>query len=250
MIIKPNVKIIKLDAVSSTNSYLKELSKTENLSETVVVWTHNQVAGRGQQGAKWVSEPYKNLTFSVLKQFSGFSSQHHFLLNMLVSLSVFKVLKRWQLPNLALKWPNDILADSKKICGILIENTLVKNEISTSVIGIGLNVNQLHFEGLENKATSLQKITGIHFNLEELLQQILEELLPSFEKISVENSEIIFEAYHSVLFRKDKPSTFETFDNQRFMGFIRGVTQQGELRIELEDNIEKQFQLKEISLLY
>lgn len=243
------MRIIKLNAINSTNTYLKELSKDHSILDNTVVWSENQTSGRGQQDSKWISEPYKNLTFSILKRFDNFSSEHHFVLNMITSLSIFRCLKKLHIPDLTLKWPNDILSGDQKICGILIENTLVAETISTSVIGVGINVNQLYFNDLP-RVSSLQKLTGIHYHLEEILQMLLKEFSVSFSNLQTTDFERIYQEYHSHLFRKDKPSTFEDLHQSRFMGFIRGVTSQGELCVELEDAIFKTFQLKQIRLLY
>ena len=91
------MQIIKLNAIDSTNTYLKEILKTKSLEDNTIVWTLNQFAGRGQQEAKWESEPYKNLTFSILKRFENFHSEHHFILNMCISLSIFRALKKLEI---------------------------------------------------------------------------------------------------------------------------------------------------------
>ena len=149
------MEIIKLNATNSTNTYLKNLIKEKPIADLSCVWALSQTQGRGQQGASWVAEPGKNLTFSVFKKFDQLPSEYHFLLNMEVSLAIFRALKKLYIPDLAVKWANDILSAKKKICGILIENTLHKEYITASVIGIGLNVNQLFFNDLPN-VSSLQ----------------------------------------------------------------------------------------------
>ena len=203
----------------------------------------------GQQGASWVAEPGKNLTFSVFKKFDQLPSEYHFLLNMEVSLAIFRALKKLYIPDLAVKWANDILSAKKKICGILIENTLHKEYITASVIGIGLNVNQLFFNDLPN-VSSLQKIMGHPFDLEEVLLLILHELETALLSLSPTRFEEVLDEYHTHLFRKDKPSTFEYPDGQRFMGYIRGVSHNGQLQVEQEDALMSSFSLKEVKLLY
>ncbi|WP_314056857.1 biotin--[acetyl-CoA-carboxylase] ligase [Capnocytophaga gingivalis] len=243
------MEIIKLNATNSTNTYLKNLLKEKQVKDLSCIWALSQTQGRGQQGAKWISEPGKNLTFSVLKKFENLPSEYHFLLNMEVSLAIFRALKKLYIPDLAVKWANDILSSKKKICGILIENTLHKEQISSSIIGIGLNVNQVFFNDLPN-VSSLQKIMGHPFDLEEVLLLICQELEVSLKSLSPTRFETVLDEYHTHLFRKDKPSTFEYPNGERFMGYIRGVSHNGQLQVEQEDALMSSFSLKEIKLLY
>lgn len=243
------MEIIKLNATNSTNTYLKNLLKEKQVKDLSCIWALSQTQGRGQQGAKWISEPGKNLTFSVLKKFENLPSEYHFLLNMEVSLAIFRALKKLYIPDLAVKWANDILSSKKKICGILIENTLHKEQISSSIIGIGLNVNQVFFNDLPN-VSSLQKIMGHPFELEEVLLLICQELEVSLKSLSPTRFETMLDEYHTYLFRKDKPSTFEYPNGERFMGYIRGVSHNGQLQVEQEDALMSSFSLKEIKLLY
>ena len=243
------MEIIKLNATNSTNTYLKNLLKEKQVKDLSCIWALSQTQGRGQQGAKWISEPGKNLTFSVLKKFENLPSEYHFLLNMEVSLAIFRTLKKLYIPDLAVKWANDILSSKKKICGILIENTLHKEQISSSIIGIGLNVNQVFFNDLPN-VSSLQKIMGHPFDLEEVLLLICQELEVSLKSLSPTRFETMLDEYHTHLFRKDKPSTFEYPNGERFMGYIRGVSHNGQLQVEQEDALMSSFSLKEIKLLY
>ncbi len=243
------MEIIKLNATNSTNTYLKNLIKEKPVEDLSCVWALSQTQGRGQQGATWVAEPGKNLTFSLLKKFEALPSEYHFLLNMEVSLAIFRALKKLYIPDLAVKWANDILSAKKKICGILIENTLQKEAITASIIGIGLNVNQLFFGELPH-ISSLQKIMGHPFDLEEVLLLIGHELEAALLSLSPTRFEAVLWEYHSHLFRKDKPSTFEYPNGQRFMGYIRGVDHNGQLQVEQEDALMSSFSLKEVKLLY
>ncbi|MGI9548205.1 MAG: biotin--[acetyl-CoA-carboxylase] ligase, partial [Flavobacteriaceae bacterium] len=131
--------LIKLDATGSTNLHLKKLWQDGSPIDWTVVWTANQHSGRGQQGSIWHSEAGKNLTFSVLKYFKNFDIRHQFRLNMAVSLAVFEALQQMDVPQIRVKWPNDILSGTEKISGILIENIVKAKERKATVIGIGLN---------------------------------------------------------------------------------------------------------------
>src|SRR5262249_40524297 len=116
-----------------------ELASKSALPEGTVVITSNQYAGRGQRGNEWNSEPGMNLTFSVLLKPSSLSVKNQFFLTIIASLSVFDFLKEKQVGDLKIKWPNDILVYKKKICGMLIENSILGETINQSIIGVGLN---------------------------------------------------------------------------------------------------------------
>ena len=243
------MRIIKLNATDSTNTYLKNLVRQNQLDDFTTVVTLEQSKGKGQMGASWEAEPGKNLTFSTLKKFDDLSVTDGFLLNSCASIAISNALKRFSIPNLHVKWPNDILSGSSKICGILIENLLVGSQIQSSILGIGLNVNQQTFNNLSN-ASSLKLLLGRTLNLEELLFNIVKQLKINFAKIEANKSKELWDAYVKTLFRKDKPSTFKDATGLVFMGFIRTISPQGKLVVALEDDILKEFDLKEIQLLY
>lgn len=243
------MQIVKIDATDSTNAYLKKLMATEKVQDFTVVITNNQFGGRGQRGAQWESEAGKNLTFSVLRYFENFQIQQQFALNIIASLAVYKTLKKLFVPNLYVKWPNDIMSGNFKICGILIENNLKNDLIKSSIIGIGLNVNQLDFGNL-NKASSLKKITGKTFNLDEILTSLVHNLKILFEEFTPGKVHGLSEQYESFLFRKDKPSTFRDSNSKLVTGYIRGITEEGKLVVEFEDAIFREFGFKELELLH
>ncbi|MBW8243772.1 biotin--[acetyl-CoA-carboxylase] ligase [Muricauda oceani] len=242
-------QILKLDATDSTNQYLKDLLRSENPMDYTVVVTARQLKGRGQMGTVWRSEGGKSLTFSVLRRFGALHVKHQFVLNIAVSMAVFDALTELSIPDIKVKWPNDIMSGSKKICGILIENVLKGEKVGQSIIGIGLNVNQTDFADLE-KASSLKQITGRNFDLDELLYAVLLKLQHHLEDIESKTVKQVLTPYEKLLFRKDKPSTFTNANNEMFMGFIRKVSPTGKLVIELENQVLKEFDLKEVTLLY
>jgi BirA family biotin operon repressor/biotin-[acetyl-CoA-carboxylase] ligase len=243
------MNIIKLDATDSTNAYLKNAMLSEVLDDYTVVTARTQLKGRGQPGSTWQSETGKNLTFSLLKRFDGFPAREQFLLNMATSLAVVEALSTWQVPDITIKWPNDILSGNTKVCGILIENMVNSSQIQSSVIGIGLNVNQLVFRDLPN-ASSLKLLLGRTLPLDEVLTGILHRLHTWLQQIEGERIADLREPYEMRLFRKDKPSTFMSANGETFMGFIRGISETGKLMTELEDAHLREFDLKEIQLLY
>ena len=241
--------IIKLNAIDSTNMYLKTLASNNAVEDYTVVVAKHQTQGRGQMGTRWQVEEGKNLTCSVLMHMKGFVLDDSFYISMITSLSIVKTLQGLGIPKLHVKWPNDILAEDKKVCGILIENIIKSTTIDSSVIGFGLNVNQTQFEDLPN-ASSLKIITGKLYNLDEILLHIVTHMKHYFNVYKNGNLEEIKTAYEALLFRKDKPSTFKTQNGDLFPGFIKGVDALGHLQVLLEDDILKTFEMKEIQLLY
>ena len=242
------MQLIKLNATDSTNNYLKQLILERTLDDFSVVVANHQTNGRGQRGSSWLSEKDKNLTFSVLKRNISIVANQQFLLNILVSLSIVKSLEGFNIPKLAIKWPNDILSDHHKISGILIENLIKNKQIEYAIIGIGLNVNQVKFEGL-SKVSSLKNIMPLAVDKDELLTKIIDKLKMYFKLYSENGSEFLNSEYESYLFRKDKPSTFSSHDNSLFTGIIRGVSASGKLCVQMED-FNKEFDLKELKLMY
>lgn len=244
------MQIIKLNATDSTNEYLKNLAANASLGDYTVVMAEEQLKGRGQMGTEWISEAGKNLTFSVLKRLDGFAVSDRFLLNICVSLAVLRVLQNMKVPDLSVKWPNDILSGRSKICGILIENIVAGAKIRASIMGIGLNVNQTGFDHLPD-ASSLKLILKKEWDRDELLNSILNRINENFIRLEeCDGKKELVASYDSHLFRMNKPSTFTSENGGNFMGFIRGVTKNGLLLVELEGSVFKEFQLKEVQLLY
>ncbi len=241
--------IIKLNAIDSTNTYLRELASKKRLEDYTVVVTKHQTKGKGQIGAVWNSQKGKNLTCSMFKRNGCVSVDDAFYISMVTSLAIIKTLQLFQVPKLVVKWPNDILSEQKKICGILIENVIKQQDIEGSIIGIGLNVNQTQFQNLP-LASSLKNLTGTLFDVEELLVKIVEQLTYYFNKLEQGKHDLIKRAYEALLFRRYKPSTFKDTEGNLFSGIIQGVNNNGTLQLLLEDDIIKNFELKEIKLLY
>lgn len=241
--------IIKLDAIASTNTYLKEISLSKTPKDFTVVVADKQTSGRGQMGTHWQAEASKNLTFSIFKDVSFLNISQQFFISMAVAMAIVDALNEFQIPKLSIKWPNDILSENKKIAGILIENVIKQNKLLGSVIGIGLNVNQKIFNDLPN-ASSLHLIKGVLFDKDEVFHIVLKYIEERLKSLNSENFRSIKQQYEAHLFRIKKPSTFKTPSNQMFSGFIEGVTDDGKLKLRLEDEIIKEFNLKEIQLLY
>ncbi len=244
-----NLKIDKLRTTHSTNDYLKALVKKDGLKNDKVVWALEQTKGRGQMGTSWFSDSGKNLTFSVFRKIQSLSINEQFYALMASSLAVKDVLDKLFIKNVSVKWPNDILADKKKICGILIENVIKKGELDAMIIGVGLNVNQIEWKDLQ-RVTSIKIETGIHFELEEILKMLLIQFHHYVELLTTKKFEIIKNNYQKHLFKNKKPATFKKKDGTIFTGIMQGVTDLGKLILLEEDEIINTYDLKEIQLLF
>ncbi len=240
--------IIKLSATDSTNDYLKQMHKEKNLKNYTVVTTLLQAQGKGQMGTKWFSETGKNLTFSILVKNIAVNNNSIFDYNVAVSVSILEILQANNIPHLSIKWPNDIMAENKKVGGILIENNVKADGIIDSIIGIGLNVNQENFDSLP-QATSLKNSVQITFDLDNLLIKIVSQIQENLNFISTKK-ETFWSTYSKNLFKMNTPIALENQHNQRFMGVIKGVTKEGKLTVILEDDSFQYYGVKDVKMLY
>ena len=241
------MKIIKLDAIDSTNSYLKKLLNKESLDDLTVVVSKHQTQGRGRNGNVWSNKPSLNLAFSIYKRFSDFEIDKKFMLNAISSISVYETLKKYNLFDLTIKWPNDIMTEDKKISGILIENNIRGKKIKHSVIGIGININQSKFKNLPN-ATSIFIETGKLNSVETIaceLQKILEK---NFNLFKINENELI-KNYNSLLYKKNETSNFSANDMSKFQGNIIKVGIDGKITIRVSNKQLSKYSESEIKLI-
>ncbi|MBF4472525.1 MULTISPECIES: biotin--[acetyl-CoA-carboxylase] ligase [Flavobacterium] len=242
------MKLIKLDAIDSTNEFLKGLSNRQEVQNFTVITAETQSKGKGQMGAKWNSEPGKNLIMSVLVKDFLFDYEAVFNLNVVVSLSVIRALKKYNIPELSIKWPNDIMSANKKIGGILIENSIKGDGSITSIVGLGLNVNQVEFQDLP-RASSMALVCNTAFDKEEILFSIvskMEKMIAGYEV----KAQDLWQEYTNELFKIEMPAAFADADQINFMGIIKGVSAIGKLQILLEDDTVCEYSLKEVQMLY
>ncbi|SDS62067.1 biotin--[acetyl-CoA-carboxylase] ligase [Gramella sp. MAR_2010_147] len=243
------MRTIKVNAIDSTNSFVRKFYEGDTNFEPVCVRAISQTAGRGQRGAHWESKAGENLTFSILYPQNKLNVSRHFLLSASISLAVLEVLRQMKIPDIKVKWPNDILSAKQKLGGILIENIVKTEGIVASVIGIGINVNQKDFKNLPN-AGSLRSITNQKFDLDEILELFIVAIEKELKSLPNKRSIDILEKYAENMFRLNVVSTFVSKEGERFNGIIRGVTTEGKLNLEIEDAVFKTYDLKEIQLLY
>jgi BirA family biotin operon repressor/biotin-[acetyl-CoA-carboxylase] ligase len=237
-------KIIQIDSVDSTNNYIANLLSVGKIQHGTVILAEEQIDGKGQRGSKWLSNPGENLIFSMFLDTVNMSVNNHFFLTEFVSVSVCNTLKKIGL-NSVIKWPNDVFVNKKKIAGILIENQIKGNNLNGSVIGIGLNINQLSFGDLN--ATSIKIEKGVFFSVQEFVFLLLNEMNLIWRFIEDSNFEILEKEYLNNLWLLNQNSIYRD-ENGDFEGIIKGVDEIGRLIICRDNNLFK-YDLKEISFV-
>ena len=223
------MKIIKLDAIDSTNSFLKKKLSNQKIDDLTIVYSKNQFKGRGRTKKEWISEPNKNIAFSLFKKFKTNDLEHFFLLNLIVSISILELLKKFRVKNVTVKWPNDIMVKNKKISGILIENKIKKNNSINSIIGIGININQEKFPDLMF-ATSIINETGNYSDVDLLATELADIIISNF-KISESNSNFFLRKYNKKLYNKNQIIHFQNKFAEIKFGKIVKVDLSGNLMI-------------------
>jgi BirA family biotin operon repressor/biotin-[acetyl-CoA-carboxylase] ligase len=239
-------RLNKIDAIDSTNLALKRKYHKGLAKHGDVLWALDQVKGKGQRDSQWVSEPHKNLTFSIFLSQEKLLLPTIFVLNCWVALAVKNTLTSFGIPSVSIKWPNDILSENKKICGLLIKNLYRGENHLASIVGIGLNVNQINFFDL-SKASSMQLSSGRSFDLEEVLQEILNQL--SHFLVTKMSSTASFEAFNNALFGLGEERTFLE-DGKPFQATVKEVNSQGELVLKTAQNQLRYFQHKTVEWVY
>ncbi|WKN41935.1 biotin--[acetyl-CoA-carboxylase] ligase [Tunicatimonas pelagia] len=219
------------ESCDSTNKVATQLVQQNKAEHGAVIFSEFQTQGRGQQQKSWESAPGDNLTFSLVL-FPNLAVKHFFRLNILVSLAVAEALNNWVKDKMRIKWPNDIFYHDQKLGGILIQNNLQGTYVKSSVIGIGLNVNQLHFN--HPRAISLANIRNQIIHREKLLNEILVRLENFLGELSTSDLTKLARKYDASLYGKGEKRRFEDNKDQ-FEGVITGVDERGRLVIEVEN---------------
>ena len=232
--------------IDSTNS--EALRHLPELAHGTVLAALSQTAGRGQRGNSWYAAPGQNLTFSIVLRPAGLPAADAVWLNHLASVAVADFLEGMGVP-CSIKWPNDIYAGRRKICGMLIENSFHGSMVDASVIGIGINLNQTAFPQLAN-ATSVKLCTGKDADLETSLRQFLdtfERLMP--EALEEGKRPALFQRYTARLFQLGTPARYHDYlCGQEYTGTLRGVLPDGRLWIDAPDG-PRYYQFKEVGFV-
>ena len=238
---------LHLDQTDSTNAFLQR-KQSECDIRNWVVSADEQTAGKGMGNNGWESEAGKNLTFSMAVDMGFLPAERQFQLSMAVPLGIIEVLDG-MLPSekLSIKWPNDIYFKNHKLAGILINSTIKANMMDVSIIGIGLNVNQMRFQNWPTHPISMKMITGEDYDLQPLLKQIAEHIIIKVEQLRSDPNSIE-QDYLKRLFR------YRTWADYAVKGetlrlFMTGLDPFGRLMMKDEADNSYCFDIKEIKFI-
>ena len=233
--------------IDSTNAYLQR-QQSECDIRNWVVSADEQTAGKGMGSNSWESEVGKNLTFSLAADMSFLPAERQFLLSEAVPLGIVEVLdKLLPVEKLSIKWPNDIYYGNRKLAGILINSTIKANMMDISIIGIGLNVNQMQFQDWPTNPISLKLITGKDFELQPLLEQLAEHIIIKVEQLK-SNLTTIEQDYLKRLFRYRTWADYEV-DGKVLQLLMTGIDPFGRLQLVDEQRTLYTFDIKEIKFV-
>lgn len=241
--------LIEVASCTSTNDLLRATIENSFHAEGAVLFTLHQTAGRGQIGTKWHSQPNDSLTFSLWLRPKFLHPSRQFLLNMAISNAVIQFMQQYISPESRIKWPNDLYIGNKKSGGILIENTLNQHQITGSIIGIGINLNQIEFPAEIPNPVSWKQITGYIYQPKEVLLMLLPYLDAWYHKLRIEGYEQIKEEYIRYLYGFNIMLKYED-EGGTFKGTIHGVDETGCLMLTKETSEQCKYQLKEIRFLF
>lgn len=241
------MKILRFDELKSTNVYLYDkISEKHDISDTVVVAAH-QTAGRGMDKNRWESEAGKNLLFSIALNVNYLEASNQFMISQAVSVAIVETLSQFiDNQQLYIKWPNDIYFGDNKLAGMLIQNTIEGNMMGTTIIGIGLNVNQIEFSSDIPNPISMKMITGEEYNLEKLLNLLIVNIKNAVESLRLEgNPDKIDQKYISKMYRFGKWADY-VYQNQVKVLKINGFDKYGRLLLSDKEGAEIVCDVKEL----
>jgi len=241
-----NVKT--LEETSSTNILMQELGKLGKLTNGDVIRAVKQTGGIGQSGNFWESEVGKNLTFSLYLETHFLEAADVFQLNKVVSIAVHDYLRDKNLSDVKIKWPNDVYVGDKKIAGMITHNSFLGDKLENSIVGIGVNINQIEFTSEAPNPVSLKQLTHIDYDLEEELERLLQSIYMRIIQLAKGKFQQLNTAYLECLYGFGDKRQFQDREG-KFIGAIRGVDSYGRLLVEKDTEILSTYDMKEIEFL-
>jgi len=210
-----------------------------------VIYTDYQSKGKGQRGNSWESEEGENILISIILETKFVEPTDFYDLTIITSLAIHDLLSDYLKKDIKIKWPNDLIYESKKIGGILIENYIRQNIIEWCILGVGLNINQKKFR--DENAISLANICGQRFDREELTNLLLQKVEAKYFQLQKGDIKSLRKEYIANLYWKNEIHVFQS-EGSYFNGRILNVEPAGKLRMETE-NGERLFDFKEVKFI-
>ncbi len=244
---KADKNTIVLFEVNSSNNYAKRLIAEDKAVHGTVVLAYHQKTGKGHSGNVWQSEKNRNLLFSIILFPTFLPAGAQFYLSKITSLAIIELLNDESVPA-SIKWPNDIYVDDKKIAGILIENLVSGNHLHSSVIGVGLNLNQIQFNENIPNPVSLKQLTGKDYWIEEVAEDLNQKLFNWYHFLEMGRTIEIDATYFDKLYRLDEWALFKK-GTEIFEARIEGVGEYGQLILQDRRGHENEYQFKEIEFV-
>lgn len=236
------MKIKWFKTIDSTNNRIAR--DKEELADRTVYMTDYQTAGKGQRGNGWESAKAENLLFSILLKPTDITAENQFVISQAVTLGIADYIKGKGI-TAKIKWPNDIYVGDRKICGILIENTVNGHSLVSSIVGIGFNLNQLSFSPAIPNPVSLSQLTDITYDLKDELLRLLHCIFEEYDNRSDQTAV----RYTSSLYRLGETHPYiDAVSGETFTGTIRGVDETARVIIDTEDG-PKAFAFKELKYI-
>ena len=205
--------LVYFKEIDSTNNYLK--NSYQLLSDFTFASTDYQTHGKGRNDRVWESVSGENLMFSFLIKNQELMKESS-ILSILTAVEVAKEIERYDIDNVSIKWPNDVLINDKKVCGILLEGQ-VPNYL---VVGVGLNVNQKAFpDGLRRPATSLSLELKKDVEIDEIKERLFSNIVNNFLRFKTEEYLEYFRNHNYLLNKRVRV----LINNEVFIGEVVGI---------------------------
>ena len=238
---KYSAKFVLLEQTTSTNCIANE----KIYSHGDIIFALEQTEGKGQRGNRWSSLSGCNLMFSLVLKPTFLPASYQFMLSMSIALGISDMLCAMKL-DAKIKWTNDIYVDDSKIAGVLIENDVCGSNLSRSVIGIGLNVNQTEFDPSLPNPVSLKGLTGVDYDIFDVFETLYRAILVRYNQLTIGELDELSAQYNSRLYRKDEKHTYYLPDGKPIEGVILGVKGGGKLVVQHSKSLISSYLFKEI----
>ncbi|HEX4876025.1 MAG TPA: biotin--[acetyl-CoA-carboxylase] ligase [Chitinophagaceae bacterium] len=244
MATEPSISpFIELQSVDSTNNYARQLIHDKMAQHGTAIFSHEQIAGKGQRGKKWLTENKGNIAVSIIVKPGPIPLSAQFQLSACAAISAQTFFANYAGDDTSVKWPNDLYWQDRKAGGILIESIIRSKEPESNnretggsswewaIVGLGININQTSFPADIPNPVSLKQITGKTFEPVELAKELVQLFLKNFDELNSTGFESTYSAYTNALYKKGKVVKLRK-ENRVFEATIQTVTPGGRLVVE------------------